>query len=223
MESIRVAQRSIMMRAVVRPCVVADETHEYAVERGVTIATLLPLTNCPAGSDLAVYDPDRWSRRRLRGRPPARGTRARDHVRPRRAHVPGAAVLARGDDRGAHVVRRRAFDASLAGPVSAPRRAQIGGIARPEHPCEITYTHALTRRRTRADVASSGGEPLGSGPPTRSRDGRADEPIRSTGSSCRGSRRGRGPGGGSCATGGAVKSCASRITTSAALRFGSCT
>ena len=66
MESIRVAERSIMMRAVVRPCVVADEAHEYAVERGVTLATLLPLTNCPADSDLAVYDPDRWSRRRLR-------------------------------------------------------------------------------------------------------------------------------------------------------------
>ena len=66
MESIRIAQRSIMMRAVVRPCVVADETHEYAVERGVTLATLLPLTNCPAGSDLATYDPDRWSRRRLK-------------------------------------------------------------------------------------------------------------------------------------------------------------
>ena len=31
------------------------------------------------------------------------------------------------------------FDATLAGPVSAPRRAQIGGIARPEHPCAITY------------------------------------------------------------------------------------
>ena len=66
MESIRVAQRSIMMRVVVRPCVVADEEHEYSIERGVTIATLLPLTNCPAGTDLAGYDPDRWSRRRLK-------------------------------------------------------------------------------------------------------------------------------------------------------------
>ena len=66
MESIRVAQRSIMMRAVVRPCVVADETHEYTVTRGVTVATLLPITNCPAGTDLAGYDPARWSRRRLR-------------------------------------------------------------------------------------------------------------------------------------------------------------
>jgi cytochrome P450 len=34
------------------------------------------------------------------------------------------------------------FDASLTGPVSAPRRAQIGGIARPETPCEIRYIRA---------------------------------------------------------------------------------
>jgi hypothetical protein len=32
------------------------------------------------------------------------------------------------------------FDAALTGPVGEPRRAQIGGIARPEHPCRITYT-----------------------------------------------------------------------------------
>jgi cytochrome P450 len=32
------------------------------------------------------------------------------------------------------------FDAEPTGPVSEPRRAQIGGIARPEHPCVIAYS-----------------------------------------------------------------------------------
>jgi cytochrome P450 len=139
MESIRVAQRSIMMRAVVRPCVVADETHEYAVERGVTLATLLPLTNCPAGSDLATYDPERWSRRRLKA-----------------DRLPAARELVTTFGHGSHTCPAQPFsltvmtaaltsfvahfDATLTGPVSRPRRAQIGGIARPEHPCTITYT-----------------------------------------------------------------------------------
>jgi cytochrome P450 len=139
MESIRLAQRSIMMRAVVRPCTVRDETHEYAVERGVTVATLLPLTNCPAGTDLAVYDPDRWSRRRLRA-----------------DRVPAARELVTTFGHGAHTCPAQpfslavmvaaltsfvaTFDASLTTPVSGPRRAQIGGIARPETPCELAYT-----------------------------------------------------------------------------------
>ena len=31
------------------------------------------------------------------------------------------------------------FDAALTGPVSGPRRAQVGGIARPEAPCVVSY------------------------------------------------------------------------------------
>jgi cytochrome P450 len=138
MESIRIAQRSIMMRAAVRPCTVADEDHEYAVERGVTLATLLPLTNCPAGSDLATYDPERWSRRRLKA-----------------DRVPAARELVTTFGHGSHTCPAQPFslavmtaalssflarfDATLTGPVSVPRRAQIGGIARPETPCEVTY------------------------------------------------------------------------------------
>jgi cytochrome P450 len=139
MESIRVAQRSIMMRAVVRPCVVADEDHEYSVARGVTLATLLPLTNCPAGSELAVYDPDRWSRRRLKAdRLPA----ARELVTTfgHGSHTCPAQPFSLAVMTAALTSFVTGFDASLTGPVSAPRRAQIGGIARPETPCRITYT-----------------------------------------------------------------------------------
>ncbi|MGZ4796041.1 MAG: cytochrome P450 [Acidimicrobiia bacterium] len=138
MESIRIAQRSIMMRAVLRRCTVADEHHTYTVDRGVTVATLLPITNCPAGTDLAIFDPDRWSRRRLRAdRLPA----ARELVttfghgphtcpaQPYSLHVMTTALTAVLDG----------YDVALADHDPVPRRAQIGGIARPEHPCAITY------------------------------------------------------------------------------------
>ena len=40
-----------------------DNRHQ--VSAGVTIATLLPLTNTSAAPGLTGWDPDHWSRRRL--------------------------------------------------------------------------------------------------------------------------------------------------------------
>ncbi len=138
LESIRIAQRSIMMRAVMRPCVVYDEERQYVARPGVTIATLLPLTNCPAGTDLVGFDPDRWQRRRLRAdRLPA----ARELVttfghgahtcpaQPYSLHVLVTALTA--------VLDR--FDVDVRDPDARPRAAQIGGIARPEGACRIAY------------------------------------------------------------------------------------
>ena len=65
LESIRLGQRSVMLRAVLRPTTVRDEHHSYDVAPGTQIATLLPLTNTSAMPGLADYDPDRWRRRRL--------------------------------------------------------------------------------------------------------------------------------------------------------------
>ena len=66
LESTRLGQRSIMLRAVLAPTTVADEHHTYAVPAGAQIATLLPLTNTTAMPGLDAYDPDRWARRRLK-------------------------------------------------------------------------------------------------------------------------------------------------------------
>ena len=65
LESIRLAQRSIMLRTVLNPIEVDDGTCTYRVQPGVTLATLLPLTNT-SSADLETYDPDRWIRRRIR-------------------------------------------------------------------------------------------------------------------------------------------------------------
>ena len=45
LESTRIAQRSIMLRAVLRPIHIDDGTRTWSLEPGVTLATLLPLTN----------------------------------------------------------------------------------------------------------------------------------------------------------------------------------
>lgn len=65
-ESVRLAQRSIMLRQVLQPVrVQTGPDTEVEVAAGATIATLLPLTNTAAGPGLDGHDPDRWRGRRL--------------------------------------------------------------------------------------------------------------------------------------------------------------
>src|SRR4029453_16271653 len=66
LESTRLGQRSIMLRAVLKPVEVHDGTTTWSVDPGAAIATFLPLTNTSAMPGLEGYDPDRWQRRRLR-------------------------------------------------------------------------------------------------------------------------------------------------------------
>ena len=65
LESIRLAQRSIMARYVLQPVRMDVANAVYEVEAGVTIATLLPLTNTSAAPGLDTWDPIHWNRRRL--------------------------------------------------------------------------------------------------------------------------------------------------------------
>ena len=65
LESTRMAQRSIMSRAVLTP--VGFDSGDVVVEvpAGWTIATLLPLLNTSAAPGLERWDPARWTRHRL--------------------------------------------------------------------------------------------------------------------------------------------------------------
>jgi cytochrome P450 len=65
LESTRMAQRSIMSRAVLSPVDLDTGDVAYRVPVGWTIATLLPLLNTSAAPGLANWDPDRWHRHRL--------------------------------------------------------------------------------------------------------------------------------------------------------------
>jgi cytochrome P450 len=65
LESTRLAQRSIMSRAVLSPVVLDTGEVSYEVPSGWTVATLLPLLNTSVAPGLERWDPDRWTRHRL--------------------------------------------------------------------------------------------------------------------------------------------------------------
>ena len=138
MESLRISQRSVMMRAVSRPCEIDDGTTTYLVQRGATLATLLPLTNC-SGADLARFDPDRWQRRRLHA-----------------DRVPAARELVTTFGHGPHTCPAQPFSLAVmtavvtdlvntydftprfdVAPVPVP--GQIGGIARAAASCPMGF------------------------------------------------------------------------------------
>jgi cytochrome P450 len=138
LESIRLAQRSIMSRFVLEPVTFDDGDRTYRVAPGVTIATLLPLTNTSAGAGLDSWDPERWKRRRL--------------ARPSLA----APELVTSFGHGRHTCPAQPFSlaamsASVTRLLSAfdweprwsqrpqPVPAQIGGVARTGEPCPATY------------------------------------------------------------------------------------
>ena len=138
LESIRLAQRSIMTRRVLRPVAFDAGDAVYEVPAGVSIATLLPLTNTE-GPGYDGFRPDRWRGRRL-------------------ADVSdlGARELVTAFGHGAHTcpaqpfslsamcrTAQRLLDAYALEPRWSvhpePVPAQIGGVARPAGPCEVVY------------------------------------------------------------------------------------
>ncbi len=138
MESLRMSQRSVMMRAVSKPCEIDDGTTTYRVARGAMLVTLLPLTNC-SGDDLVRFDPDRWQRRRLRSE-----------------RMPAVRELVTTFGHGPHTCPAQPFSLAVmtavvtelvltydltphfdAAPVPVP--GQIGGIARSATPCPMEY------------------------------------------------------------------------------------
>ena len=139
LESIRMAQRSIMSRYVLTSVTidVGDAVHQVAP--GTTIATLLPLTNLSAAPGLDVWDPARWKGRRLAD-----------------PSALAAVELVTAFGHGRHTCPAQPF--SLAAMTRSltnllamfrwdvgwserpvPVRAQIGGVARAAGPCPVGY------------------------------------------------------------------------------------
>ncbi|HVU73460.1 MAG TPA: cytochrome [Mycobacteriales bacterium] len=138
LESTRLAQRSIMSRYVLAAVELDVGGTVHAVSAGVTIATLLPLTNTGPAPGLDGWEPARWSRWRV-VRPPL--------------PVP---ELVTAFGHGKHTCPAQPF--SLAAMVASltrllgryeltagwpdhpqPVAAQIGGVARPSGPCPAAY------------------------------------------------------------------------------------
>lgn len=133
LESTRIGQRSIMLRAVLEPVAVDDGSRTYQVSPGATLATFLPLTNMDAGPGLDCYDPDRWQGPRLVS-PPGLPSElvitfgVGPHACPARPF--SVTAMSR--------VIERLFDAYDLTPLfddPKPRPDQIGGVARAADPC----------------------------------------------------------------------------------------
>jgi cytochrome P450 len=139
LESTRLAQRSIMARYVTQPVWldVGDARHEIGA--GVTVATLLPLTNTSAAPGLESWDPGRWNRRRLAdpsGLAAVELVTAFGHGR----HTCPAQPFSLSAMTAAATRLCSAFDLEPAWTGSpAPERNQIGGVARAAGRCPVRY------------------------------------------------------------------------------------
>ncbi len=140
LESIRLAQRSIMSRAVLSPVELDTGDACYKVPPGWTIATLLPLLNTSAATGLEDWDPDRWTRHRLtneKSLPSPMLVTSFGHGRHSCPAQPFS--LAAMTAAMTHVLGRyRVTPCWTTHPRPVP--AQIGGVARADGPCRLSYT-----------------------------------------------------------------------------------
>jgi len=137
-ESIRLAQRSLTLRQVMRPLDFDDGTRSYRLEPGVMIATMLSVTNTSAAPDLDRFDPDHYEGRRL----------AKHIEVPARelvssfGHGRHACPAQRFSISAIRVSLRRLlerFDLTPRFAVALPRARQLGAVARAERPCVVEY------------------------------------------------------------------------------------
>jgi cytochrome P450 len=142
LESTRLAQRSIMPRAVLSPVVLDTGDVTYEVPAGWTIATLLPLLNTSVAPGLQEWDPDRWTRHRLtdeKSLPSPMLVTAFGHGR----HSCPAQPFSLS---AMTATMTRLFDRYRMTPgwTTHPRPvpAQIGGVARADEPCTVSYVEA---------------------------------------------------------------------------------
>jgi cytochrome P450 len=148
LESIRLAQRSIMARYVLKPVTMDVGDALYEVGAGVTIATLLPLTNTRAAPGLDMWDPTRWNRRRLADGSAIDSTELVTTFGHGRHTCPAQPFSL--STMTAAVIRLLEEYHFVPGWVRhpSPVRAQIGGVARSADPCPLRY-----RRREGWSVA----------------------------------------------------------------------
>jgi cytochrome P450 len=139
LESTRLAQRSIMARAVLEPIAFDTGSGIVDVPRGWTIATLLPLLNASVAPGLETWDPDRWHRHRLA----AAGALASPmlvtafghgrHSCPAQPFSLSAMTMAM-----TRLLGRFAMTPEWDG-YPRPVPAQIGGVARSADRCQVAY------------------------------------------------------------------------------------
>ncbi len=138
MESIRIGQCSVMLRSVLREVEIEDGHTCYKLAPGVTVATMLALTNTTSIPGLDVYEPDRWDGRRLRDEQdlPAREAVTTFGFGSHRCPAQRFSLSAI-----TRTVARLAarYELTAAFDEIRPMPEQIGGVGRAADPCPITY------------------------------------------------------------------------------------
>jgi len=136
-ESIRLRQRSIVLRRVLRPLQIGDENVRYDVEPGILLATMMSVTNTTAAPGLADFDPDHYrAGPRFAGRDelPTRELVTTFGHGPRTCpamHFSIAAIRSLTQSLVA------GFDLEPRFRDPQPLRRQIGGVARADRPCRV--------------------------------------------------------------------------------------
>ena len=137
-ESIRLAQRSLTLRRVLRPLEVETETGKHRLAPGVFLATMLSLNNRTAAPGLERFDPDHYVGRRL----------AESVALPARelvssfGHGRHSCPAQRFSISAIRVALRRLLERYELAPLfsaAEPRVRQIGGVARAARPCLVSY------------------------------------------------------------------------------------
>ncbi len=140
-ESIRLGQRSIMMRTVLHPIRFHDGTTTYDVGRGVTLATTLAVTNTTELPDGERFDPDRWTGRRLVGAAAATSPESVVTFGAGPHRCPAQRFSRSAIARTVH----RLFGQLALTPEFhdlRPVPGQIGGVGRAADPCVVSYVQA---------------------------------------------------------------------------------
>ena len=137
-ESIRMAQRSLTLRQVLRPLEFDDGHDAYALSPGVLIATMLSVTNTRAAPGLDHFDPGHYAGRKLAGNV---SLPAQELVSTF-GHGRHSCPAQRFSIAAIRTAVRRLLDRYELEPLftrAAPRRRQIGGVARAARPCPVAY------------------------------------------------------------------------------------
>ncbi len=141
-ESIRLRQRSIVLRRILAPCALETEHAHYALEPGLFLATMMSVTNTSAAPGLDVFDPEHYAGAQLVG---SRALAARELVTTfgHGAHYCPAARFSISSIRLAiralleHLELERRFTDPQ------PLRRQIGGVARADRACRVGYRRRI--------------------------------------------------------------------------------
>lgn len=143
-ESIRLRQRSIVLRRIMKPCTLADEHARYRLEPGLSLATMMSVTNTTAAPGLDRFDPDHY-RGPLFQRTKELAGKELVSTFGHGAHYCPAARFSISSIRIATKALVERFDLEPRFRDPAPLRRQIGGVARADRPCRVGYARRSER------------------------------------------------------------------------------